>query len=178
MYNVKDVLSEPCFAIEPYDDQLKRLYHVEYSCSDNEKIMPKIISNNMIMNAMLSAFFSSMTGSLLVLIYLCWEKSGTSAFDMLSLILTYVLIGMTSLTGTITGSLIIGIPVVMASVRFYPDDFVKGSFFIMFSTLFIWLVVLAWPVTRIFGASYPDVLLLSPYAFCSAAVLAYLVYRK
>lgn len=64
------------------------------------------------------------------------------------------------------------------SERFYPDAHVKSPFFIVCSTLFIWLVVLAWPVTRLFESSYFDVFILSPYAFYSAAGFAYLVYWK
>lgn len=97
---------------------------------------------------------------------------------MLSLIFTYVLIAMTSLTGSIMGSLIIGVPTMVISEQFYPDAPVKCIFFIVCSTLFICLVVLACPVTRLFESSYFDVFILSPYAFCSAAGLAYLVCWK
>lgn len=150
------------------------MMYIKYACSDDEKI----ISDSMIMKAILPAFFSSMTGTLLVLMYLFWEKSSTSAFTMLSLIFTYLLIAMTSLTGTIMGSLIIGVPTMVISGRFYPDNSVKGTSFIVCSTLFILLVVLAWPVTIFLEASYFYVFLLCPYAFCSAACLAYLVYCK
>ncbi|MGC0914037.1 hypothetical protein [Pantoea agglomerans] len=67
-------------------------------------------------------------------------------------------------------------PLAMISKRFYPDAALKGSFFIVCSALFMWLVVLAGPVIRICETPYSDILLLSPYAFCSAAALAYLVY--
>lgn len=69
---------------------------------------------------------------------------------MLSLNFTYVLIAMTSLAGTIMVSLITGVPVMVISERLYPDNSVKGAFFIVCYTLFIWLVVLAWPVTILF----------------------------
>lgn len=97
---------------------------------------------------------------------------------MLSLIFTYVLIAMTSLTGTIMGSLIIGVPTMVISKRFYPDAPANGTFFIVCSTIFIWLAVLAWSVTRLFEPSYFDAFILSPYAFFSAAGLVYLVYWK
>ena len=135
--------------------------------------MKNIIDDRLIMESTISAIFSSIVGSLLVLMYLSWGKSSISAPG---LIFTYVLIVMTSIIGTMMGSLIIGVPLVMISERFYPDASIKGSFFIMCSTIFMWLVVLAWPVTRIFEIPYSDVLLLSPYAFCSAAALTYLAY--
>ncbi len=140
--------------------------------------MPKMIGDSTIVNAMLSAIFSSIFGSLLLLMYLSWEKRGTSSFDMLSLTFTYFFVAITSLTGTIMGSLLICVPIMIVSERLYPNASIKGTIFIVFSVLFIWLVVLAWPVTRIFGASYSDIFLLSPFAFCSAAALAYLVYWK
>lgn len=135
--------------------------------------MPKFIEDNWIRISVTSAIFSSVMGSLLVLIYLSWEKSST---PVAGLIFTYFLILMTSIIGTTMGSMIIGMPLAMISKRFYPDAALKGSFLIVCSVLVMWLVVLAWPVIRIFETSYSDVLLLSPYAFCSAAALAYLVY--
>lgn len=135
--------------------------------------MKKMIDDSLIVASTRAAIFSSIVGSLLVLIYLSWGNSSTSAPG---LIFTYLFIVMTSIIGTMIGSFIIGVPLAMISERFYPDASVKGSFFIVCATLLIWLVVLAWPVTRIFDIPYSDVLLLSPYAFFSAAALTYLVY--
>lgn len=135
--------------------------------------MPNIINDNWIRVSVISAIFSSVVGTLLVLIYLSWGKSST---PVAGLIFTYFLIFMTSIIGTTMGSMIIGMPLAMISKRFYPYAALKGSFFIVCSALFMWLVILAWPVIRIFETPYSDVLLLSPYAFCSAAALAYLVY--
>ncbi|WP_421506025.1 hypothetical protein [Erwinia rhapontici] len=169
----EDVVPEACFLIKPHAEKFKRLRRMKYSCSDVEKIMPKIIDDNWVRESTISAIFSSIVGSLLVLIYLSWGNSSTS---VPGLIVTYLFIVMTSIIGTTMGSLIIGMPLAMIAKRFAPDASLKGSFFIVFSTLFMWLVVLAWPVTRIFETPYSDVLLLSPYAFCSAAALTYLVY--
>jgi len=169
----EDVVPEACFLIKPRAEKFKRVRRIKYSRSDVEKIMPKIIDDNWVRESTISALFSSIVGSLLVLIYLSWGNSSTSASG---LILTYLFIVMTSIIGTTIGSLIIGMPLAMIAKRFYPDGSLKGSFFIVFSTLFMWLVVLAWPVTRIFETPYSDVLLLSPYAFCSAAALTYLIY--
>lgn len=135
--------------------------------------MRKMIDDRLILESTRSAIFSSFVGSLLVLIYLAWGHGSTS---VPGLILTYLFILMTSIIGTTMGSFIIGLPLVMLSERFFPEASVKGSLFILCSTLFVWLVVLAWPVMTIFDAAYSDVLLLSPYAFCSAAALTYLVY--
>lgn len=138
--------------------------------------MSKFMDGDSVLYAMLSAIFSSIVGTLLVLSYLSWGNSGISAHDVLSFIFSYVFIAMISLTGTLVGCLLIGVPLVMMSKRLYPDAAVKGSLFNLCLTLFMWLVVLAWPVTTLFGIPYADVLLLSPYAFCSAAALTYLVY--
>lgn len=135
--------------------------------------MTNITNDNWIRVSVISAIFSSVVGSLLVLTYLSWGKSSTPVVGM---IFTYFFIVMTSIIGTTMGSLIIGMPLAMISKRFYPDASLRGSFFIICSVLFMWLVVLAWPVIRICETPYSDILLLSPYAFCSAAALAYLVY--
>jgi len=137
--------------------------------------MPKIIDDNWIRESLISAILSSVVGSLLILMYLSWGKSSTS---VAGLVFTYFFIVMTSIIGTTMGSLIIGMPLAMISKHFYPDASLKGSFFLVCSTLFMWLVVLAWPVTRLFETPYSDILLLSPYAFCSAAALTYFIYWK
>ncbi|THB83973.1 hypothetical protein E1N66_12845 [Pantoea allii] len=137
--------------------------------------MTKIIDDNWIRVSVISAIFSSVLGSFLVLTYLSWGKNSAS---VIGLIVTYFLIVMTSIIGTTMGSMIIGMPLAMISKRIYPDAALKGSFFIVCSALFMWLIVLAWPVIRIFETHYLDILLLSPYAFCSAAALAYLIYWK
>lgn len=137
--------------------------------------MANIIDDKWIRVSLISAIFSSVVGSLLVLTYLSLGKSST---PIVGLIFTYFFIVMMSIIGTTMGSMIIGMPLAMISKRFYPDAALKGSLFIACSALFMWLVVLAWPVIRICEASYSDILLLSPYAFCSAAALAYLIYRE
>ena len=137
--------------------------------------MTKIIDDNWIRVSVISAIFSSVLGSFMVLTYLSWGKNSAS---VIGLIVTYFLIVMTSIIGTTMGSMIIGMPLAMISKRIYPDAALKGSFFIVCSALFMWLIVLAWPVIRIFETHYLDILLLSPYAFCSAAALAYLIYWK
>jgi len=135
--------------------------------------MKKIIDDNWIRVSVISAIFSSVVGSFLVLTYLSWGKSST---PVIGLIVTYFFIVMTSIIGSTIGSIIIGMPLAMISKRLYPDATLKGSFFIVCSALFMWLIVLAWPVIWVFETHYSDILLLSPYAFCSAAALAYLVY--
>ncbi|WP_288494625.1 hypothetical protein [uncultured Pantoea sp.] len=137
--------------------------------------MANIIDDNWIRVSLISAIFSSVVGSILVLTYL---SSGKSSTPVVGLIFTYFFIVMMSIIGTTMGSMITGMPLAMISKRFYPDAALKGSFLIVCSALFMWLVVLAWPVISICEASYSDVLLLSPYAFCSAAALAYQVYRE
>lgn len=137
--------------------------------------MANIIDDNWIRVSLISAIFSSVVGSILVLTYL---SSGKSSTPVVGLIFTYFFIVMMSIIGTTMGSMITGMPLAMISKRFYPDAALKGSFLIVCSVLFMWLVVLAWPVISICEASYSDVLLLSPYAFCSAAALAYQVYRE
>ena len=132
-----------------------------------------MINDKWIRVSVMSAIFSSLVGSLLVLTYLSWGKNIT---PVVGLIFNYFFIVMVSIIGTMMGSMIIGMPLAMISKRFYPDAALRGSFFIVCSTLFMWLVVLAWPVIRICETPYSDILLLSPYAFCSAAALAYLVY--
>lgn len=135
--------------------------------------MANIIDDNWIRVSVISAIFSSLVGSLLVLTYLYLGKNSA---QVVGLIFTYFFIVMMSIIGTTMGSIIIGMPLAMISKRFYPHAALKGSLFIVSSVLFMWLIILAWPVIRICEASYSDVLLLSPYALCSAAALAYLVY--
>lgn len=135
--------------------------------------MPNMINDKWIRASVLSAIFSSLVGSLLVLTYLSWGKNIT---PVVGFIFNYFFIVMVSIIGTTMGSMIIGMPLAMISKRFFPDAALKGCFFIVCSALFMWLVVLAWPVIRICETPYSDILLLSPYAFCSAAALAYLVY--
>lgn len=137
--------------------------------------MANIIDDNWIRVSLISAIFSSVVGSILVLTYLSLGKSSTS---VVGLIFTYFFIVMMSIIGTTMGSMIIGMPLAMISKRFYPDAALKGSCIIVCSVLFMWLFILAWPVIRICEASYSDILLLSPYAFCSAAAIAYLVYQE
>jgi len=137
--------------------------------------MANIIDDKWIRVSVISAIFSSFVGSLLVLTYL---SLGKSSAPVMGLILIYFFIVTMSIIGTTMGSMIIGMPLAMISKRFYPDAALKGSCFIVCSVLFMWLFILAWPVIRICEASYSDILLLSPYAFCSAAALAYLVYRE
>lgn len=150
--------------------------NIKISGSDIEKIMPKIIDDSLIIKATISAMFSSVVGTLLVLLYLSLGKANAPGIEVSSFIFTYVLMSTASIIGTMVGSLLIGLPLLMIAQRFCPDAYIKGSLFIVCSTLFIWLVVLAWPVTRIFEAHYSDILLLSPYAFCSAIALTYQVY--
>lgn len=140
--------------------------------------MPKIINDRLIIKATTSAIFSSVIGSLMVLLYLLLGKANPTDIEVLSYILLYVLMVTTSIIGTMMGSLLIGLPLLMIAQRFCPNAYVKGSLFIVCSTLFIWLVVLAWPLIRIGEAHYSDILLLSPYAFFSAIALAYQAYRN
>ncbi|WP_455865608.1 hypothetical protein [Pantoea agglomerans] len=135
--------------------------------------MANIIDDNWIRISVISAIFSSLVGSLLVLIYL---SLGKDSAPVVGLIFIYFFIVTMSIIGNTMGTMIIGMPLAMISKRFYPDAALKGSFCIVCSVLFMWLFILAWPVIRICEASYSDILLLSPYAFCSAATLAYLVY--
>jgi len=135
--------------------------------------MANIIDDKWIRISVISATFSSLVGSLLVLIYL---SLGKDSAPVIGLIFIYFFIVTMSIIGTTMGTMIIGMPLAMISKRFYPDAALKGSFCIVYSVLFMWLFILAWPVIRICEASYSDILLLSPYAFCSAAALAYLVY--
>jgi hypothetical protein len=132
-----------------------------------------MINDKWIRASVISAIFSSLVGSLLVLTYLSWGKNIT---PVVGLIFNYFFIVMVSIIGTTMGSMIIGMPLAMISKRFFPDAALKGCFLIVCSALFMWLVILAWPVIRICETPYSDILLLSPYAFCSAAALAYLVY--
>jgi len=140
--------------------------------------MPKTNDDNLVIKSVISGIFSGIVGSLVVLIYISLSKNNTSTMDMLSLIFIYTFTAMTSFTGTIVGSLMVSMPLAMIARKVYPEAFVKGSLFIVFSTLFIWLAVLAWPVIWIFGIRYSEVLLLSPYVFFSAVALTYQVYRK
>lgn len=161
--------------IEGYDiyKKFNQICRTKYRHTDVENIMKKIIDDSLVIKATISALFSSIVGSLVFLMCLSWGDNSTS---VLGLIFTYFFIVMMSIIGTIMGSLIMGVPLLMISARFYPDATVKGSLFIVCSTIFMWLVVLAWPVTKIFEIHYSDVLLLSPYAFCSAFTLTYLTY--
>ena len=126
----------------------------------------------------ISAGFSSLAGTFIFLIYLSWIKDEIYAIDVSSFIFSYLFIAGTSLTGTLLGSLLVGMPVAAVTQKIYPDAPVKGSLLIVCFTLFIWLALLAWPVIEIFGIHYSGILLLSPYVFCSAAALAYQVFRK
>lgn len=65
----------------------------------------------------------------------------------------------TSIIGAMMGSLSIGIPLAIISKRLYPDASLKGGFFIVFAMLLIWLVVLAWPVTRRVNSALSRILL-------------------
>lgn len=140
--------------------------------------MPKFINKRWVVKSAISAAFSSVVGTLLVLIYLSWEKHDTPPTDVLSLGFIYLFVVATSLSGTLAGSLIVGLPVMALAQRCYPDAPIKGSLFIVCSTLFIWLAVLAWPIISIFGIHYADILLLSPYVFCSAIAFVYQALRK
>lgn len=151
---------------------------MKYTLLHVKKFFPEIFNERLFVKSAISAGFSSLAGTLLFLIYLFWRKEGTYATDASSFIFTYVLIASVSLTGTLLGSLMVGMPVAAIAQRFYPDAPIKGGLFIVCFTLFIWLTLLAWPVIEIFGINYSDILLLSPYVFCSAAVLAYQVFRK
>ena len=148
------------------------------SNSDAEKTMPKIIDKNLVMPSVLSAVFGSLSGSLFLLIYLYWAKNNDSAEELVSVIFVYLFTVMISIYGTLAGTFIVGLPVVVITRRIFPAPSFKGCFFILFTTLFIWLVVLAWPVISIFDITYHEILLLSPYVFCSVAALTYLIYWK
>lgn len=151
---------------------------MKYICLHLQNMVPKIFNERLFVKSAISAGFSSLAGTLLVLIYLLWRKDDTYATDVSSFIFIYVLIAVMSLTGTLLGSLIVGMPVAALAQRFYPDAPVIGGLFIVCFTLFIWLAILAWPVIRIFEIPYSGILLVSPYVFCSAAALAYQVIRK
>lgn len=151
---------------------------MKYTLLHVKKIFPEIFNERLFVKSALSAGFSSLAGTLLVLIYPFWIKDDPDATDVSTFIFSYVLVAGTSLTGTLLGSLIVGMPVAAVAQRFYPDAPIKGSLFIVCFTLFIWLTLLAWPASEIFGINYSDILLLSPYVFCSAAALAYQVFRK
>jgi len=151
---------------------------MKYICLRLQNMVAKIFNERLFVKSAISAGFSSLAGTLLVLIYLLWGKDDTYATDVSFLIFFYALVAGTSLTGTLLGSLIVGMPVAALAQRFYPDAPVKGGLFIVCFTLFIWLALLAWPVIGIFKIHYSDILLLSPYVFCSAAALAYQVLRK
>lgn len=140
--------------------------------------MVKSFNKRRVVKSVLSAVFSSLVGTLLVLIYLSWEKNDTSTTDVLSLVFIYLFVAATSITGTLIGCFIVGMPIMAIAQRLYPDAPVMGGLFIFCCTLFIWLAVLAWPVIRIFEIQYSDILLLSPYVFCSAIALAYQTFRK
>lgn len=148
---------------------------MKYTCLYLQNIVPKIFTERLFVKSAISAGFSSLAGTLLVLIYLLWRADDTYAIDF---IFSYLFVAGISLTGTLVGSLTVGMPVAALAQRFYSDAPVKCGFFIVCLTLFIWLALLAWPVIRIFDIDYSDILLLSPYVFCSAAALAYQVVRK
>ncbi|MFS0826903.1 hypothetical protein [Pseudomonas phoenicis] len=139
--------------------------------------MNGFIDERLIKLASVSAFVSGVLGSLLMVIYLAWHKSDASGADMLTLVFMYMLITPASIIGAWVGSLAVGVPLAVIAERAYPDASFKGSVFMVGAALFIWLAALAWPVMEIFDIPYADILLLTPYVFCSAAAMAYWMYR-
>ncbi len=90
--------------------------------------MANIIDDNWIRISVISATFSSLVGSLLVLIYL---SLGKDSAPVMGLIFIYFFIVTMSIIGTTMGTMIIGMPLAMISKRFYPDAALKGSFCIV-----------------------------------------------
>ncbi|MDZ5601859.1 hypothetical protein SJI00_03585 [Pseudomonas sp. RP23018S] len=138
--------------------------------------MAKIIDDSWTKAVVISTIFSSAIGSLLILIYLYWGKIDSIERDITSFLFSYILVTSVSVTGTLVGSLVVGVPVAMLSRRLHPAASFKGSLLIVGTALFIWLAVLAWPVRGLFEIHYSDILLLTPYTFCSAVAFAYMVY--
>ena len=72
---------------------------------------------------------------------------------------------------------LVGIPSVIVTKNLVPGAPFRASTLLVCGAVFTWVFVLGWPATMLFEISYADILLLSPYAFCSAVALAYLVNR-
>ncbi|MFK0387106.1 hypothetical protein [Agrobacterium sp. NPDC090273] len=93
-------------------------------------------------------------------------------------VLFYAFLVLMSLFGTIPGCFLVGIPSVIVTNYLAPGAPFRASTLLVCGAVFTWVFVLGWPATMLFEISYADILLLSPYAFCSAVALAYLVNRK
>lgn len=90
------------------------------TCSNIEKFMPKFINERLFVKSVISAAFSSVVGTLLFLIYLAWTKDDRFSIDLWSFVFVYLFVAATSTTGTLVGSLFVGMPVVAIAERFYP----------------------------------------------------------
>lgn len=133
---------------------------------------------NLVPVSLLSAMVGSVAGSLIVLAYLFASHPDPEYSPEVYDVLLYAFLVLMSLFGTIPGCLLVGIPSVIVTNNLAPGAPFRASTLLVCGAVFTWVFVLGWPATMLFEISYADILLLSPYAFCSAVALAYLVNRK
>ncbi|MDS7597125.1 hypothetical protein [Agrobacterium tumefaciens] len=128
--------------------------------------------------SLLSAVIGSVTGSFLMVSYLfATHPDADQSLEMFHIIF-YVFAISVSLAGTVPGCLLVGIPTVVMSRRVMPNAPLRASTLIVCIALFTWFVILGLSASKLFQIAYSDILLLSPYVFCSSAALAYLANRQ